>query len=84
MSVDETAVDEMPWRQLCISNQHLDRKLSIFQLAGLVWQNQGAQYLFVQLGFNRVTDKKSSSILIYFQSRKSIYTQEKWLDLKLD
>jgi hypothetical protein len=66
-----------------VPTMHLGRKLSIFQLAGLVWQNQGAQYLFVQLGFNRVTDKKSSSVLIYFRSRKSIYTQEKWLDLKV-
>ncbi len=31
--------------------------------------------LFVQMGFNWVTDKKSSSVLNYFQSLKGIYTQ---------
>jgi hypothetical protein len=30
----------------------------------------------MQLGFNRVTDKESNSILIYFEARKSIYTQK--------
>jgi len=32
---------------------------------------------FCAIGFNSVTDKKSSSILIYFQTCKSIYTQSK-------
>jgi hypothetical protein len=30
----------------------------------------------MQLGFNWVADKESSLILIYFESRKSIYTQK--------
>jgi hypothetical protein len=33
--------------------------------------------IFMQLGFNSANDKKSSSILIYFQTCKSIYTQSK-------
>ncbi len=31
--------------------------------------------IFVQLDFNWVTDKKYSSILIYFETCQSIYTQ---------
>jgi hypothetical protein len=31
---------------------------------------------FVQMGFNRVADKASSSIPIYFKTRKSICTQK--------
>ena len=32
--------------------------------------------IFVQLGFNRVTDKTSSSLLIYFIKSKVIYTEK--------
>ncbi len=32
-------------------------------------------FTFVQLGFSRVTDKKSSSLLIYFGKVTGIYTQ---------
>jgi hypothetical protein len=43
-------------------------------------QTEGPNKLdFMQLGFHSVTDKKFSSILIYFQTRESIYTQKNGL-----
>jgi hypothetical protein len=40
---------------------------------------QSDDLFFMQLDLNWVTDKKSSSILIYFWSQESIYTQENGL-----
>ncbi len=37
---------------------------------------------YVQLGFNWVSDKKSSWIPIYFQTKQSIYTQIESLDAR--
>ncbi len=46
---------------------------------GLAEQLNIVRKCFVQLGFNRVTNKKSCSILIYFRSHEGIYTPKNGL-----